>query len=78
MYHFSSKRANNPESTKADENVTTGEENKTKTVCTNSDVDESGDKCIVANGKSNYIYIVKPAQEVTSIKQSPVLSCVYL
>ena len=59
----------------ADENVTTGDENKTKTVCDNSDVDESADKLIVPNGKGNcykYIYMVK---------RSPLLSshlCLYL
>ena len=42
----------------ADESVTTGDENKTKTVCDDSYDDESGDKSIVPNDKSNYFIIV--------------------
>ena len=36
-----------------DESVTTGDDNKRKTVC-----DDSGDKWFVPNGKSNYLIVV--------------------
>ena len=42
----------------ADEKVTTGDENKRKTVCDDSDEDESGDKWFAPNGKCNYLIIV--------------------
>ena len=42
----------------ADESVTTGDENKRKTVCNDSDDDESGDKWFVPNGKGNYLIVV--------------------
>ena len=58
MYHFSSSRANNPESVMDDESVTTGDENKRKTGCDDSDDDESEDKWFVPNGKSNYLIVV--------------------
>jgi hypothetical protein len=44
-------RASDPESMMADESVTTGDANKTKTVCDDSDDDESGDKWFVPNEK---------------------------
>ena len=51
-------RASDPESMMADESVTTGEANKTKTVCDDSDDDESEDKWLVPNDKSNYLILV--------------------
>ena len=56
MYHFSSSRANNPESVMNDESVTTGDENKRKTGC--NDDEESEDKWFVPNGKSNYLIVL--------------------
>ena len=51
-------RASDPESMMADESVTTGDANKTKTVCDNSDDDESGDKWFVPNDKCNSLIVV--------------------
>jgi hypothetical protein len=42
----------------ADESVTTGDANKTKTVCEDSDDDESGEKWFVPNDKCNYSIVV--------------------
>ena len=51
-------RASDPESMMADESASTGDENKTKTVCDDSDDDESEDKWFVPNDKSNYLIVV--------------------
>ena len=42
----------------ADERVTTGDENRRKTVCDDSDDDESEDKWFVPIDKSNYLIVV--------------------
>jgi len=41
----------------ADENVTTGDENKRKTVCDDSDDDESEEKWVVLPDKCNYLIV---------------------
>ena len=42
----------------ADERVTTGDENRRKTVCDDSDDDESEDKWFVPIDKSNYLIVI--------------------